>query len=235
MEMSGRHLLPADRATVWLALNDPEVLKECIPGCQALDRKSDTEYAARVAIIVGPVEAAFTGVVRLERLDPPNGYTLVGEGQAGPAGSARGAAEVTLTPARDGTELSYVVQAQIGGRLAQLGSRLIDSTAKRLADTFFSAFAARMETYEPSLPPPGPSAWTDRLDHTPAGVPQLGDEPGEPEVIDKTEEGAEALERAEERIEIAAGRGVLGGPMVWGMLALMVVVAVVAILSTRGP
>jgi carbon monoxide dehydrogenase subunit G len=137
---------------VWAALNDPEVLKRCIPGCQSLEMSSPTDMTAIVVVKVGPVKATFTGKVTLSDLDPPNGYKITGEGSGGVAGFAKGGASVRLEPDGDeATNLSYVVDAQIGGKLAQLGSRLIDSTAKKLAGEFFQNFAA-------ALTPPAPEA-----------------------------------------------------------------------------
>ena len=144
MEMKGEVTLPADRETVWAKLNDPEVLKACIPGCQSLEKTSDTGFAATAKLKVGPVSATFKGRVELSDLDPPNGYTITGEGEGGIAGFAKGGATVRLTDAPDetGTVLAYAVQANVGGKIAQLGSRLIDGVAKKTADQFFANFAA---------------------------------------------------------------------------------------------
>ena len=141
MDMTGEYRIPAPREAVWKALNDPDVLKQCIPGCEEIDKKSDTEFAAKVTAKVGPVKAKFGGEVQLSDLDPPNGYTISGEGTGGAAGFAKGGAKVAL--AEDGAEtvLSYTVNATVGGKLAQIGSRLIDSTAKKMANEFFSKFA----------------------------------------------------------------------------------------------
>ena len=141
MEMNGSHLIPASRQKVWDALNDPEVLKACIPGCKELEKKSDTEMSATVVAKVGPVKATFKGEVTLENLDQPNGYSIVGEGKGGIAGFAKGGADVKLSDAEGGTQLDYTVNAKVGGKLAALGSRLIDSTAKKLAGEFFKNFS----------------------------------------------------------------------------------------------
>jgi hypothetical protein len=141
MTMQGEVALPADRAKVWGALNDPEVLKACIPGCQELVKLSDTEFQAVAKIAVGPVKATFKGGVHLTDLDPPNGYTISGEGQGGVAGWAKGGAKVRLEDAEGGTRLVYDVEAHIGGKIAQLGGRLINGVAKKYADEFFSNFA----------------------------------------------------------------------------------------------
>ena len=141
--MTGEVTLPADRATVWAKLNDPDVLKACIPGCQSLEKTSETSFAAKAKIKLGPVSASFSGTVQLSDIDPPNGYRISGEGQGGIAGFARGGADVRLTDAPGGgTLLSYNVEANVGGKIAQMGSRLIDSVAKSMADKFFTSFAA---------------------------------------------------------------------------------------------
>ena len=142
MTMNGEAVLPADRNKVWAALNDPEVLKACIPGCQELEKVSDTEFQATVRAAVGPVKATFKGRVQLLDLDPPNGYRIAGEGQGGVAGFAKGSADVRLSDKDGGTLLTYNVDAQIGGKLAQLGQRLINGAAKKMADEFFQKFAA---------------------------------------------------------------------------------------------
>ncbi|WP_342361588.1 carbon monoxide dehydrogenase subunit G [Terrarubrum flagellatum] len=141
MTMNGEVVLPADKATVWAKLNDPETLKASIPGCQSLEKTSDTSFAATAKIKIGPVSATFKGKVNLEDLDPPNGYRIVGEGEGGVAGFAKGGAAVKLADDPAGTKLSYDVEAQIGGKLAQLGARLINGVAKKMADEFFSKFA----------------------------------------------------------------------------------------------
>jgi len=143
MTMSGEVKLAAVREVVWAKLNDPDVLKQCIPGCEELNKNSDTEFQAVATIKVGPVKARFKGRVHLTDLDPPNGYRISGEGDGGGAGFAKGAANVKLAAEEaGGTLLSYNVESQIGGKLAQLGQRLIQGTAKKLADDFFAKFAA---------------------------------------------------------------------------------------------
>ena len=142
MTMSGDVQLAANRQTVWAKLNDPAVLKSCIPGCELLAKNSDNEFQAVATVKVGPVKARWKGKVRLSDLDPPNSYRISGEGEGGVAGFAKGAAKVTLSDKDGGTQLSYNVEAQIGGKLAQLGQRLINSAAKKTADDFFVKFAA---------------------------------------------------------------------------------------------
>jgi uncharacterized protein len=142
MDMNGSQRIEASREAVYAALNDVDVLKQCIPGCEQIEKLSDTEMNAKVTLKIGPVKASFTGKVTLSDLDPPNGYTITGEGSGGAAGFAKGGAKVSLVPEGEATLLNYTVQAQIGGKLAQLGGRLIDSTAKKLAGDFFEKFGA---------------------------------------------------------------------------------------------
>jgi uncharacterized protein len=141
MDMTGEYRITAPRAKVWAALNDPEILKQCIPGCEEIQKLSDTEMTAKVTARVGPVSAHFGGKVTLSDLDPPNGYRISGEGSGGAAGFAKGGATVKLADDGPGTLLSYTVEAQVGGKLAQIGSRLIDGTARKMAGEFFSRFA----------------------------------------------------------------------------------------------
>ena len=140
MQMNDSQRIPASKEKVWAALNNPEILKQCIPGCQSLEMTTPNEMTATVVLKVGPVKATFTGKVTLTDLDPPNGYTITGEGTGGPAGFAKGSAVVHLAEASGATTLNYEVKAQIGGKLAQLGSRLIDATSKKLAAEFFENF-----------------------------------------------------------------------------------------------
>jgi uncharacterized protein len=142
MNMTGEVQLPANRATVWAMLNEPAVLKSCIPGCESLDKDSDNGFRAVATIKIGPVKARWKGKVRFSNLDPPNSYRISGEGDGGVAGFAKGGAKVSLANKDGGTLLSYNVEAQIGGKLAQLGQRLINSVAKKTADDFFGNFAA---------------------------------------------------------------------------------------------
>ena len=149
MELTSTRIVDAPLEKVWAALNDPEVLKEAVPGCETLERVTDNEWRAVVAAKVGPVSARFTGKMLLADLDPPNGYTLKFEGQGGAAGFASGEARVALAPAEAGkTALSYTAKAQVGGKLAQIGSRLIDGAAAKMADDFFARFAQRLAPVE---------------------------------------------------------------------------------------
>ncbi|MEX1035420.1 MAG: SRPBCC domain-containing protein [Sneathiella sp.] len=140
MQMSGEEMINAPRAKVWDALNDPEILRQSIPGCQTVEKVSDTEYTATVKVKVGPVSANFKGNVTLSNIDAPNGYTITGEGKGGAAGFGKGGADISLKDADDGTLLSYDVNASVGGKMAQIGSRLIDGTARKLAGEFFANF-----------------------------------------------------------------------------------------------
>ncbi len=145
MDMSGERRIPAPRKMVWDALNDPDVLKTCIPGCEKLEALSPTELAAVAAVRIGPIAARFNGKVHLSDIDEPNGYTISGEGQGGVAGFAKGGAKVHLAEEDPtATQLTYEVQAQVGGKIAQLGARLIDATAKSMADAFFDNFTKEL-------------------------------------------------------------------------------------------
>ena len=152
MDLTGEYRIPAPRETVWAALNNPDVLKACIPGCEELNKTSDTELVAKVVAKIGPVKAAFGGKVTLSDLDPPNGYTITGEGQGGAAGFAKGGAKVRLEAVDGGaaTVLHYSADAQSGGTLAPIGYRLVEGTAKKLADEFFAAFAAQAAANAPA-------------------------------------------------------------------------------------
>ncbi|MGN6514357.1 MAG: CoxG family protein [Rhizomicrobium sp.] len=141
MDFSGRYPIPASPDIVWAALNDPEILKACIPGCEQMTKIDATHFEAAATLKIGPVKATFRGKVALEDLDPPHRCILKGEGQGGVAGFAKGEAEITLTPEGNGTALAYTAKANIGGKLAQIGQRLIDGAAKQIADDFFGRFA----------------------------------------------------------------------------------------------
>jgi carbon monoxide dehydrogenase subunit G len=149
MDMTGAYRIAAPREQVWAALNDPAVLQQCLPGCEKMEKVSDNAFAARVKTKIGPVSATFDGAVTLEEVDPPNGYRLVGEGKGGVAGFAKGAATVRLADEGAGTVLSYGAEARVGGKLAQIGSRLVAGAARKLVDEFFRKFA---ETVAPGTP-----------------------------------------------------------------------------------
>lgn len=180
MDMSGERRISAPREKIWAALNDPAVLKASIPGCDSLEKLSDTELKATASIKIGPIAAKFAGKVQLLDLDPPNGYRIDGEGQGGVAGFAKGGASVRLIADGRDTILSYDVKANVGGKIAQLGARLIDATAKQMADAFFDRFAAQVASAEPDAPDaaPAPAApkisVLDLVPEAPGGVPITG-------------------------------------------------------------
>ncbi|WP_420332490.1 SRPBCC family protein [Roseibium sp.] len=234
MDMNGTRRIPAKREAVWQALNDPEVLKACIPGCESLEKTSDTEMNASVTSKIGPVKAKFKGAVTLENINAPESYTIVGEGKGGVAGFAKGSADVKLSEEGEETVLTYEAKAQVGGKLAQLGSRLIDSTAKKMAEDFFTKFSEMVGTTpEPSLED---AAADDELD---AGVAEeakriaIEEAPGEVlHAIEEAEHAVEeTLQKAEENLEVAAGRNAFGGPLVWGLALLGVLILVLALAS----
>ncbi|MBK6981181.1 MAG: carbon monoxide dehydrogenase subunit G [Betaproteobacteria bacterium] len=149
MQMKGEQLLPAPPERVWEALNDPEVIRDCVPGCESLERVSETEFHALLLAAIGPVKAKFTGKLTLSDLDPPRSYRMSFEGSGGATGFAKGSAEVTLAPAEAGTRLCYAASVQVGGKLAQVGSRLIDGVAAKIAGDFFARFRAHFAGTEP--------------------------------------------------------------------------------------
>jgi uncharacterized protein len=157
MEMSSTRRVPASRDTVWFALNDPDTLKSCVAGCERFDPLGDQAYQITMVAKIGSIRAKFNGKLHIVEMDPPNSYTLVFEGEGGMAGFAKGKAGVTLTPDGDHTLLAYVANAQIGGKLAQIGSRLIDSAASKMADEFFAAFAQKLTTTPPVTAPSHPT------------------------------------------------------------------------------
>jgi len=140
MEMTGEQLINASQADTWAALNDPEMLKACVPGCESIDRTSDTEYVVQMTARVGPVSAKFKGKLNLSNMNPPHSYSIAFEGQGGVAGFAKGGADVSLTPEGHATKLAYKVKANVGGKLAQIGSRLVDAAANKVANDFFVSF-----------------------------------------------------------------------------------------------
>ena len=159
MTMSGSVALPAGRDAVWAALNDAEMLKRSIPGCQEMSRTGDHGFSATAKVAIGPVKATFKGNVTLSDIDPPNGYTISGEGQGGIAGFAKGGAKVKLADGEGGgTVLTYDVEAQVGGKIAQLGGRLINGVAKKYADEFFTNFAKALAGGAPAAETPPPAA-----------------------------------------------------------------------------
>ncbi len=149
MEMTGEQLIPLPQVETWRALNDTAILKDCIPGCETIERTSDNEYQLVMTAKVGPVSAKFKGKMTLADVDAPRAYTLVFEGQGGVAGFAKGQANVQLTPDGEGTRLGYAVKGMVGGKLAQVGARLIDGVAKKMAQQFFTTFNQRMSGEKP--------------------------------------------------------------------------------------
>ncbi|MGY8990066.1 MAG: SRPBCC family protein [Rhodospirillales bacterium] len=152
MDMTGEYRIPAPKQAVWDALNDPEVLKASIPGCDSVEKISDTELKAKVTLKIGPVKAKFAGDVTLSDMDPPNGYTISGKGKGGAAGFGSGSATVSMTEEGGETVLTYSAKASVGGKIAQIGQRLIDSTSKKLADEFFSNFVEQLAVTGVSSP-----------------------------------------------------------------------------------
>jgi carbon monoxide dehydrogenase subunit G len=148
LEMNGEYDLPQKKEVVWKALNDPAILEKCIPGCETLEKISDNEFQATVKLKIGPVSARFKGKVKLENIDAPNGYTIVGEGEGGVAGFAKGQASVALADEGEGCKLSYKAEAATGGKIAQLGQRLIAGSAKKTADQFFENFVEALQDYK---------------------------------------------------------------------------------------
>ena len=151
MELKGERLIPATVDATWAALNDPEVLKGCIAGCESLERTGDDAYQAVVAVQVGPVSARFKGNLKMSNVVAPTSYTINFDGQGGVAGFGKGAADVSLAPEGDKTKLSYSAQAQVGGKMAQIGSRLIDAAAAKITDDFFAAFEAVLQAKSPQV------------------------------------------------------------------------------------
>lgn len=173
MDMNGEYRIPALQQAVWDALNDPDILREAIPGCETLNKLSDTEMEAAATAKVGPVKAKFKGKINLSDIDAPNSYTLTGEGKGGAAGFAKGSAKVSLSTEGDDTLLRYDVQATVGGKLAQIGQRLIDAAAKKMSDEFFTKFSeqlggSKVEETEPAVSPPKTDTATAPA--TPKGV-----------------------------------------------------------------
>ena len=227
MRMDGEFRVPTDRETVWGALNDPEVLKECLPGCQEIAKTSETEMTATLAIKVGPVKATFRGGVTLSDLDPPNSYTLSGQGQGGAAGFASGEAKVRLIEEGPETVVQYECDAKVGGKLAQIGSRLIDSTAKKLAKQFFDSLAEK-------LGGGAESAAEEEAEPDPdAAALNPPEAPPEPAAVGATDADADAApaEASPPRLQTAAQRPGLP-TAAWA--GAVVVVAVVLILVFTG-
>jgi carbon monoxide dehydrogenase subunit G len=158
MEMTGEQLIPLPQQRVWEALNDPEILRSCIAGCESMERVSDTEYKVVLSAAIGPVKARFNGKLLLSDLNPPTSYSLAFEGSGGAAGFGKGGAQVRLAPEGGSTRLSYSAKATVGGKLAQIGSRLIDGVAKKMSDDFFTKFNATLSPAAAGAPIPAHGA-----------------------------------------------------------------------------
>ena len=184
MEMSGEQLIPATQAQTWAALNDPEILKACVPGCESIEKSAENEYVVRMTARIGPVSAKFKGKLALSDLNPPNSYSIAFEGQGGVAGFGKGGAKVQLAPESSNTKLSYQVKANVGGKLAQIGSRLVDAAAKKLAEDFFNAFNAKVASQHPAHDSHGHA---DEHEHHEDAHPEpVADDPDKPKVDDAT-------------------------------------------------
>lgn len=216
MDLSGEYRIPAPRERVWEMLNDADVLRACIPGCEELEQTADNAFSARVTIKVGPVKATFNGHVTLENINAPESYTIAGEGKGGVAGFASGSADVHLAEDGDVTILTYTANARVGGKLAQLGSRLIDSTSRKLAGQFFTKFAEMAGGGEP--------ATAEAAKPEDEGIIASAAHAVEETVTEAAHQLSETAHKAEEALERQAAGGVLGGPLVWGLLALAAII-----------
>jgi hypothetical protein len=242
MELTGEHRIPAPREMVWQALNDPAILKECITGCQRLEKVSDREMEATVQAKVGPVKATFEATVEIVDPVPPERYRLVGEGKGGVAGFAKGSADVSLAEDGDETILTYHASATIGGKLAQLGSRLVDTTAKKYAADFFQCLTDKLSSAAATSDPAPGAAMPAPADRR---APPAGDDVGgrmEPRLVEGLVEedietrgapfnpphGEDTIER---ELEVAAAKGVWGGPWFWGILAFAAVIVLLIALQ----
>jgi uncharacterized protein len=243
MDLVGEYRLLAGRGVVWSALNDADVLRRCIPGCQSLEKLSDREMSATVVAKIGPVKATFKGAVTLENMVPPESYTIVGEGKGGVAGFAKGSADVSLAEDGDATVLSYSVKAQVGGKLAQLGSRLIVSTSRKMADEFFGKFKEIVEGDgaapdadasggDASAASSGEASSSFAGVELDAGLAEAAKTQALSDAPHRVGEAvSEAVHEVETEVESAAGRGFLGGPVVWGLAVMGVVTVVLALMS----
>jgi carbon monoxide dehydrogenase subunit G len=214
MEMTGEHRINLPQDLVWRALNDPEVLKASIPGCEELVRDGDTRFKGRVAASVGPVRAKFSGEAVLSDIDPPNGYVLTGSGSGGAAGMAKGSAAVRLTTDGEVTVLRYEAKAQVAGKLAQIGARLVDMAAKKMADEFFANFAAQLE---PRLADASEEVLEAALEPASAPMPDFAPAPIPAPVPDAAKTSSQARP----------------GWLVWAAIAVLAVIVVAVYLVAR--
>ncbi|CAM9982102.1 unnamed protein product [Phaeothamnion confervicola] len=182
MEMSGEQLIPASQAATWAALNDPEILKACVPGCESITLTAENEYQVLMTARIGPVSAKFKGKLALSDLNPPNSYSIAFEGQGGVAGFGKGGAQVQLAPGDGGTKLTYQVKANVGGKLAQIGSRLVDAAAKKLSEEFFNAFNAKVASQNPGHDAGGAEAHHEEEHHDEHHPEPVADDPDKPKV-----------------------------------------------------
>lgn len=218
MEISGTYRLPGSRQAAWTALGDPEVLQAAIPGCEKVEAEANGDTRVVVDLDAGSFHGHFTWHVRPTASDAPRSVTIGGEGRGRPAGTASGDATLTLTERSGETDVVLDGSIRPGGKFAEVDETVLRKAAKAFLDKTFANLATAMKGE--------PQGFVDRLDHPPAGVPILGDEASERVVEDPIERAADVAREVEEEIEIAAGRNVLGGPMVWGVLALMALVGV---------
>ena len=186
MEMSGEQLIPASQAATWAALNDPEILKACVPGCVSIEKTAENEYVVLMTARIGPVSAKFKGKLALSDLDPPNSYSLAFEGQGGVAGFGKGGAKVQLLPEGGNTKLTYQVKANVGGKLAQIGSRLVDAAAKKLSEEFFNAFTAKVASENPGHGDAHGDAHHEDKHHEEHHPEPVADDPDKPKVDNAT-------------------------------------------------
>ena len=241
MEMNGEMVVPAPREVVWDALNDAEILNQAIPGAETVERTSDTEFVATVAAKIGPVKAKFKGQVTLEDIDAPNGYTIKGEGKGGAAGFGKGEAKVALADHEDGTLLTYEASARVGGKLAQIGSRLVDGAAKKIADEFFVNFNSIMsdkssaggDDEAPAVEPEAETAdETTPAPETVETAPAAATTAPEPSAPAEPENPARAAMEAATQAAQDTKERRRAGPITWGIA--IVVAAAVVYLLTRG-
>jgi uncharacterized protein len=234
MDMTGEYRLTAPRAKVWDALNDPDILRQAIPGCEEVQKLSDTELAAKVVAKVGPVSARFAGKVTLSDLDPPNGYRISGEGSGGAAGFAKGGATVHLADDGAGTLLTYKVEAQVGGKLAQIGSRLIDATARKMAGDFFSRFAAVVDQPVPEAAPEAPPAAAPAATSAPSSAATSAPPAApNPETAAAGAKPAAAMPAAQSAASSGAPRPRMS-PILWVVLLAVVVAILLYFFAGRG-
>ena len=236
MDMTGDYLIQAPRRRVWDALIDPDVLKQCIPGCETVEQTSETTFSAKVTAKVGPVKAKFSGNVTLSDMNPPESYTISGEGKGGAAGFAKGGARVHLAEEGDGTRLRYTVEANVGGKLAQLGARLIQGTARKMADDFFGRFSQVVAGVEappttvagaPAEPEPAPQPPEPAPEPPPDPAPAQSAPPPAAEVPPTPASPPAAGHDHEEAHPPATGGGIPSWVWVIGVIAIAAVLIVV--------